>query len=150
MKYPFFTIPALDPDAAQAELNRFLCQKRICHVDKAFAAAGEGSYWSFCISWLDGQGSLLSNPTSSNKRVDYKEVLNEQDFALYAQLREWRKSMAERDGMPPYNVFTNEQLATVVQQKINNKSALRAIEGIDQTLIPPFAEQRKSKNQGRW
>lgn len=140
MKYQFFTIPALDPVAAQGELNGFLSQKRICHVDREFVAAGEGSFWSFCIGWLDGQGPLLTNPTSSNKRVDYKEVLNEEDFAFYAQLREWRKSIAQRDGTPPYTVFTNEQLAAIVQQKINNRSVLRSIEEIGHTRVEKYGE----------
>lgn len=72
--------------------------------------------------------------------MDYKGVLNEEDFAFYAQLREWRKSIAQRDGTRPYNVFTNEQLAAIVQQKINNRSALRSIEGIGHTRVEKYGE----------
>ena len=49
-------------------------------------------------------------------RVDYREILRDAEFAVFPKLRALCKALAERDGVPPHAVFTNEQLAAIVQQ----------------------------------
>jgi superfamily II DNA helicase RecQ len=67
---------------------------------------------------------------SGGGRVDYKEILSEQDFALYADLRAWRKATAEREGVPVYAVFTDDQLAEIVRRRVTTLAALGKIEGV--------------------
>jgi superfamily II DNA helicase RecQ len=57
-------------------------------------------------------------------------VLSEADFAVFAKLRELRKSIAEAEGVPPYAVFTNEHLASMVRGKLKTLDALGRIEGV--------------------
>ena len=63
-------------------------------------------------------------------KIDYKEVLSEQDFAVYSTLRDIRKKIADTEGVPVYTILTNEQLAEIVRRKITSKNALSAIQGI--------------------
>lgn len=72
-------------------------------------------------------------------KVDYKEVLNADDFAVFARLRELRKQLAERDGVPPYAVFTNEQLAAIVQGRVASAAALKAIDGVGDARVKKHA-----------
>jgi hypothetical protein len=51
--------------------------------------------------------------------VDYKEVLNEADFAVFSRLRDLRKVIAEKEAVPAYAIFTNEQLAAMVTGKVD-------------------------------
>lgn len=138
MKHKFFKIPVLDSVLAETELNAFIAQHRIAHIDKHFVADAGNSFWAFCLTWLEGDGALANNATLRKSKVDYKDVLNEADFALYAHLRDLRKTIAEREGTPVYNVFTNEQLAAIVQQRITSKSGLLAIEGVGQTRVDKY------------
>lgn len=139
----FFAIPALDPQAAQDEFNRFCATQRVVAVDRQFVADGRNSYWSLCVTVADASGPLpdaLKAPerrtgtraqgSASSSRVDYKAILSEQDFALYADLRTWRKSMAEAEGVPVYTVCTNEQLAEIVRRRADTLAALGEIDGI--------------------
>lgn len=141
MKQKFFAIPALAPEPAETELNQFLSSHRIAHLEKQFVAAGNESFWSICVTWLEQEGSLTAlnakRPPKTQK-VDYKEVLNDADFVLYARLRDWRKKMAEQDGIPAYGVFTNEQLAQIVQQRLTSKAALLEVEGIGQARVERY------------
>ncbi len=93
---------------------------------------------------VDNEGSLagsnLKRNTKTSGKIDYKEVLSDDDFTLYSRLRELRKTTAERDGIPPYNVFTNEQLAAIVQRRISSKSALMDVEGIGQTRADKYGD----------
>ncbi|MBN8456031.1 HRDC domain-containing protein [Accumulibacter sp.] len=58
------------------------------------------------------------------------QPLSEVDFAVFAKLRELLKSLAEAEGVPPYAVFTNEHLASMVRGKLRTLDALGRIEGV--------------------
>ncbi len=100
----FFTIPALTPAQAQAELNQFLLSHRVVNIEKQWVANGAASFWSLCLTVLEGPGPLppaLRAPgqggqssARTNTKVDYREVLSEPDFAAFAELRNLRASLA--------------------------------------------------------
>ncbi|RDH87902.1 MAG: hypothetical protein DIZ78_05025 [endosymbiont of Escarpia spicata] len=134
MKYQFFTIDARFPEPGQEALNRFCGSMRIVAVEKQFVAAGESSFWSICVTYVQQGEAKRGNKPS----VDYREVLNEQDFALYAILRNQRKQLAEAEGIHAYAVFNNEQLAEMVRNRVDSLAALRNIEGIGKAKIDKF------------
>lgn len=70
----------------------------------------------------------------------YKAVLSDADFALYAELRAWRKGIAEREGVPVYAVFSNEQLAEIVRRRVDTLAAVGAIEGIGAARLERYGE----------
>src|ERR1700678_2568203 len=102
----------LDGDEEAGELNRFLSTNRVLMVERHFVSDGPRSAWAICVGYLDRGGRLASEQTQG-KRVDYREILSEPDFAVYAKLRSLRKLMAENEGLPAYTLFTNEQLAAM-------------------------------------
>lgn len=140
MKHKFFQVPVCDSLAAENELNMFVAQHRITHIDKQFVADGANSFWAICVTWLDSEGALIDKIGKQKQKIDYKEVLTENDFQIYARLRELRKAIAEREATPVYNIFTNEQLAAIVQQRILTKSALLVVEGIGQTRVEKYGK----------
>jgi len=58
MQMHFFAVPALDPRAAQDELNRFCAAQRVVSVERQFVAAGRDSYWVICVQVASGPGPL--------------------------------------------------------------------------------------------
>ena len=137
MKYKFFHIPAGDFHSAEAELNTFCSQHRIVSVEKQFVANGDNSCWSLCLEWVDHEGPLPKASIPRSK-VDYKEVLNKEDFTLFAELRQLRKEVAEREGVPPYVVFTNEQLADIVRLRVSTKAALLKLKGVGKGRVDKY------------
>ena len=132
----FFAIPALDAQAAQDELNQFLAQHRVVTIEKQWLVAGSDSHWAVCVTVAAGPGPLpaaLKLPVSKGGRtdkVDYREVLPPDEFAVFAVLRSLRQTMASQEGVPPYALFTNEQLADMARQRPHSLEALRAINGV--------------------
>lgn len=140
MQLRFFAIPALDPATAEAELNRILAAGRVAGLERQFVAAGAESFWAVCVSLADGPGPLpAALKSGAGRKVDYRELLSEADFAVFARLRELRKSIAEAEGVPPYAVFTNEQLAAMVTQRMSTAQALAGIEGIGPARVERYA-----------
>jgi superfamily II DNA helicase RecQ len=144
MKHHFFMIPVKDSGQAEDELNAFYAQHRIISVEKHFVADGSNSFWSLCLSCTDNEAGLLNginnSRITSKSKIDYKDVLNEADFALFAHCRDLRKVLAERDGVPIYALFTNEQLAKMVEQRIHSKQGLLGLEGVGQARVDKYGE----------
>ncbi|HRD68235.1 MAG TPA: HRDC domain-containing protein [Candidatus Competibacter sp.] len=142
MKYRFFHILALDSAAETETLNRFLAERRIVAVDRQFVADGCNSFWAFSVAYRDGASA--SDPTgapgrSEKVKIDYREVLDERDFATFAALRTLRKELAEAEGVPAYALFTNEQLAAMVRGKARTVADLAAIEGVGKSRVEKYA-----------
>lgn len=135
MNYQFFVVPAHNSAPAQQALNRFCAGCRVVNVDKAFVANGDQSFWSVCVTWMDGAIEKGIRPKS---RVDYKDVLNEKDFAIFVKLRTLRKTIAEKEGLPVYALFSNEQLAAMVQKRITTGSALGELDGVGKARLEKY------------
>lgn len=135
MQYKTFKLNAYD-SMAEEELNRFLRSRRIQKVEKHFVADGEDSFWSFCVSYLDGP----EKGDSRAPKVDYREILPPDEFAVFSKLRDRRKEVAEKEGVPPYTVFTNEQLARMVQEKVRDLADVQKLPGIGAARLEKYAE----------
>lgn len=137
MKLAFFAVPSLAPGEAAADLNRFLGGHRVVAVDRHLVSFGSEAYWAVCVTYLDGKGEA---PPGKGGKVDYREVLSEADFQLFARLRGLRKEIAEREGVPAYALFTNEQLAAMVTRGVRTSSELAAIQGVGVVRVEKYAE----------
>ncbi len=105
MAYRVFTLPVHDPGAAETELNGFLASHRVLSVDRRFVEEGERSFWTFCVDFVDARrgssSSSAAGGTWKRDRTDYREVLNAEDFAVFAKLREIRKAIAHANTYRP-------------------------------------------------
>ena len=142
MQFHFFSIPAQGPEEEVATLNRFLAGHRILAVDRHFVAEGPNSRWAICVSIDHGpagmNGAMAHSAAARRGKVDYKDVFSPPEFAVYARLRELRKGRAEAEGVPAYAVFTNEQLAEMVQRRVTSAAALREIAGIGEARVEKY------------
>lgn len=158
MKLHFATIPAREPGSAASELNAFLAQHRVVGVEKHLVGEPGSAYWAVCVTYTDGRAATTRPSDSQPRRgrIDYREVLNEPDFAVFAELRKLRKQFAEREGVPPYAVFNNEQLATMVTRRVTTLATFKAIDGVGPARIDRYAKPflarlvqlLKEQNQG--
>lgn len=153
MELHFFVVPALDPAPAQAELNAFIASHRVTQVDRQLVQAGPGAYWALCISVASGPGPLpaaLKADATRSGKVDYKQVLSVADFGVYADLRALRKRLAEESGVPLYAVFSNEQLAAMVQQRVSTEEQLGAIDGVGAARVQRYGAVMLERLRTAW
>lgn len=132
MRLHFATVPIHDGRAEEDELNRFLAAHRVVGIERHFVADGVRSAWAVCVAWVDAEPPRAGPPRAEGKkeRVDYRELLEPEQFATYAKLREVRKRLAERDGVPPYAVVTNEQMAEMVRRQVQTLAEVARIDGV--------------------
>lgn len=137
MKYRAFTYP-VPCDGDLSELNSFLSSHRVLTVHDEIVKTGTGACLVFVVEYLDsvsGKGSSRGEP-----KVDYRKELSDEQFMVFSRLRDLRKELAEREGTPVYNIFTNAQLAEMVKKKVNSKTALAEISGVGEARIEKYGE----------
>jgi superfamily II DNA helicase RecQ len=142
MAFRFFTIPITSADGPTEILNAFLRGHRIIKVDRQLVDQGTSSLWVLCVEYLDGVNGTDSAGRSSGMRAktDYKEILSESDFAVFARLRDARKAIAQAEAVPVYTIFTNEQLAQMVSSKATTRSALAKIDGLGDARLEKYGK----------
>lgn len=138
MPFEFIQIPANGQGNAKEELNKLLRGGRIASVRKEFVSNGEDSFWAFCVEYLDGLSGGAAPRTAAGPKVDYKELLSKEDFADFARLRDLRKMIAEKEALPAYSIFTNEQLAAMVTGKVGSLAALGTIPGVGAARVEKY------------
>jgi superfamily II DNA helicase RecQ len=139
MQLKLFILPVKNLAAAEGEMNAFLRSHRVLAVKKEFVADGENSFWTFCVEYLESAPGVTGGTSLSGRpKVDYKEVLKPDEFEVFSRLREWRKGVAEKEGVPVYVVFSNEQLAEMVKKKVSSKAALKEIEGVGDARVEKY------------
>ena len=138
MQLKLFILPVKNLSAAEAEMNAFLRSHRVLAVKKEFVSDGENSFWTFCVEYLESAPAGIAAPGGKLPKVDYKEVLKPEEFEVFSRLRDWRKGVAEQEGVPVYVVFTNEQLAAMVKQRVSTKAVLKEIEGVGDARVEKY------------
>ena len=137
MEVKIFTIRIHDRESVD-ELNRFLASHRITSIDREFIPDGQNSAWSICVTVQTGEPRHSS--AKDKDRIDYREVLSESDFRIYAKLRTLRKELSEKDGVPAYRLFTNEQLAEIVRQTVTSAERLVEINGVGPARVEKYGD----------
>lgn len=152
MRFYFAAIPVCDSATAEAELNRFLGSHRVLAVDRQLVVDGARSLWAVCVSYVDREvapaGARPSPPAAAQtaappakalrKGIDYREVLSPADFEVFARLRVVRKGLAERDGVPAYAIFTNEQLAAIARGRAQSVADLGRVPGVGKARVEKY------------
>jgi superfamily II DNA helicase RecQ len=111
-------------------------------IDRQLIDQGMNSFWAICVDYLNSiavENSGVAN--LSRSRVDYKTILPPNEFDVFSRLRELRKELAQAEAVPVYALFTNEQLAQMVQRRCQSTRDLAAVEGISDTKIGKYGER---------
>ena len=153
MSFRFFQIPARGDLTCEEELNKFLRSHRVLSVDRRWVDQGENSYWALCIDFLE----TPSAPSGGNGRsfggknkIDYRVALSPEDFAVFAKLRDLRKELAQQEAVPVYTVFTNEQLAQMVQTRATTRASLEKITGVGDARLEKYGEKILATLNNTW
>jgi superfamily II DNA helicase RecQ len=141
MAYQTFRLPVAGSPEQAETLNAFLRGHSVVVVRKEWVAAGLESFWAFCVEYHEfGAGPTSGGRAAALGKVDYKEVLTADQFAVFAGLRILRKTLAERDAVPVFAVFTNEQLAEMVRLPARTVADLAKIHGIGEARVTKYGK----------
>lgn len=137
MQVRIFTIPIVEGESPCDELNKFLRSVKVLEIRKEFINDSSGCFWSFCVLYLPHLAEEVSS-TRIQRKVDYKNVLTDKQFAVFNELRKIRKHLAEDDAVPPFAVFTDAELAEISKLEKIEPSGFSHISGIGVKKIEKY------------
>ncbi|MBU6173365.1 MAG: HRDC domain-containing protein [Planctomycetes bacterium] len=142
MPYRLFLLPVTHSEIATEELNAFVACHRVVRIEQRWIEQGNQSAWAFCVEYVLTSPSTQSNPRAnlSRNRIDYKTILSPDEFTIFSMLRELRKEVSQQEGVPVFALFSNEQLAQMVQRRCTSKADLLSIEGIGEAKVEKYSE----------
>jgi superfamily II DNA helicase RecQ len=135
-QYTAFFISPFGEASVCDELNAFLKSHRIVNVEKRLIDGERGTGWLFLVEFGNEQKGQA--PNTPAQRIDYREILNAQEYALFDKLRQLRKDLAEKQGIPVYAVFTNDHLANMVKTKPATLKAIAALPGVGEARAKQY------------
>lgn len=136
MRVQLFTIPIYDGEDYLNELNKFLSSHRVTDVQKSFVDGDNGGSWSFCISYLETAKVTSTEPKKG--KVDYRNILDEKDFAIFCELRKVRKQISESESIPPFAVFTDAELAEIAKLNEITLATMKQIPGVGERKVEKY------------
>ena len=126
MQIEIFYLEEGDTEALE-KCNLFLRSNKILAVESSFASS-HNMKWSVFIKYIPSNQKKIVH--AHTDRIDYKEVLSEQEFARFAKMRDARKVMSEEMQIPAYVIFTNEELSQLSKLDKLTIENISSVDGI--------------------
>jgi len=129
--------PALDgfPDDG---LRDFLAHHQVFSKRQYFYFYQGVPHLTFVLSYegrVAGEDPKESAGAERTTAEDWKAQLSEADYTLFNALRSWRNQLCRKEGMPPYLLSTNEQLAEICRLRPTTLQALGSVRGFGESKV---------------
>ncbi|MBQ7177783.1 MAG: HRDC domain-containing protein [Victivallales bacterium] len=148
MQLKVLSVPAVSDgnDEENERLNVFLRNHRILSVRRELVSMEGMSHWTFCVEYLEGTESQVSGGgavASKGRvgRVDYRTVLDAEQFARFVQLRECRRQVAEENHVPSYALWNDDVQAELARLPELNKATMMSVKGIGKGTFEKYGER---------
>ncbi len=116
-------------------LQKYISDKEVIESTNHFFVHDKIPYLTVLISYRD-----LSNGERQKGRryYDYRTDLDEREVGVYNALREWRTIRAGQEGIPPYLIVNNKQVAEMVKLNVRSTTELSKVNGIGEAKIKRY------------
>ena len=118
-------------------LRDFIKDKEILSIRDHFFTRDESPYLTLVVTYnpLRPEAEEKTGADRKEDREKWRTILEEADWPLFNTLRDWRNNLAREEGMPPYVICTNRQLAQIAHRRPESLNKLSAIEGMGKAKL---------------
>ncbi len=135
MQIRIFHLPVAATENMVEELNHFLRSQKIIDVKKELAIIDGNSCWSFCVTYLEG-----NNGFTLKGKVDYMKVLDPPTFEIFSLFRKVRKQIADKESVPAYVIFTDQELAEMAKLPELSLQSMASLQGIGKAKVEKYGK----------
>ncbi len=132
----------------EAVLGDFLKSRRLLGLRDHFFLTEGGPRLALVLRYepreeFEGPAKAASaqNLKGKGKSEKWRELLAPEDLPVFNTLREWRRERAHRDGVPPYVICSNHQLALLVKARPGTLAKLGEVEGFGKGKIERYGRE---------
>jgi len=120
------------------ELQEFIKDKEILSAREYFFLKHETPYLVVFITYLPGDRDLASG---KKQKDSWKNLLSDDQLPLFDALRDWRAERAKQEGVPPYIICNNRQLAQIVANRPKTLAGLAKVHGIGKVKVEKYGKE---------
>lgn len=122
-------MPVFGSEQLEEELNKFLRSHRILQLERHYVSE-QGGYWAMLVEYADGDPVAEAPPQGRRDRKDPTDGMTEEEKMRFNVYRDVRKVLAQQRAIPPYLVFTNDELAILSRLPELNAETVKGLKGI--------------------
>ena len=125
-------------------LREFLAQREVLAISEHFFQCNHVPYMAVMVTYAlepSTPSSGSRDAVQGRKGVDWRAQVGEADLPLFDALRDWRAERGRRDGVPPYMICTNQQLAAMIKARPQSMSKLGTIDGIGKAKLEKYGQE---------
>ena len=134
MQIKVISVPVEGGEDMNEILNAFLRNHKVIKVEKQLVQNEGTACWSFCVSYLNDQADT---PRVREKK-DYQASLDSAAFERFNRYRSLRRQLAQQEGVPPYVIFTDDELAEMAKETELTTASIQAIKGIGSKKVEKY------------
>jgi ATP-dependent DNA helicase RecQ len=131
-----------------AETGACRHQRILIHFGEDMEPCGTSCDWCTGVRAEDlaarGMSAVVESPrrrsSKSYDRVAEPALLSDESEALFQSLRELRKSIADRQGVPAYIVFSDKTLRAMAEGRPSTQEELLAVSGVGPLKLERYGE----------
>jgi len=120
----------------------FMVRHDVRRMEPQFFMKDGIPHWSFlfCYEPRAAVGTAALGGKNGRGRDSWSDKVPASRRALFDRLREWRNERGTKDGVPPYLVLTNRQLAAIVEADPDCPARLADIEGFGPKRVEKYGK----------
>ena len=124
----------------ETPLLEFVKDKHLLSIRDHFFTRHEIPYLALVLTYE--QQEMGSPGAKSRKTSDesWQKMILEADLPLFNTLRHWRAERAKKDGVPPYIICTNRQLADMVNLKPQSLAGFERVNGFGKAKVEKYGK----------
>lgn len=120
------------------ELREFLTDKELISANDYLVTKDNIPYLTFVLKYFPFRTEVAPTANKKADSEEWRRVLTEEQMGLFNLLRDWRSKRCKKDGVPPYVLLTNNQLAMIVKLRPQSLAELSKLDGIGKKKIDTF------------
>jgi ATP-dependent DNA helicase RecQ len=130
-----------------APLRDFIKDKEVHALRDHFFVRNDMPYLAVMVSYSltplsqPVPGAATGKPQSGKGDESWRHLISEAEVPLFNTLRDWRSARCKRDGVPPYVICNNRQLAAIVKARPQSLAALGQIEGFGEAKLRSYGAE---------
>jgi superfamily II DNA helicase RecQ len=124
----------------ETPLQEFVKDKHLVSIKDHFFTRHEIPYLTLVLTYE--QQEMGSAGAKSRKTADesWQKMIGDADLPIFNTLRNWRAERAKKEGIPPYIICTNRQLADMVNLKPQSLAGFERVNGFGKAKVEKYGK----------
>jgi superfamily II DNA helicase RecQ len=119
-------------------LQEFIVDKEVIEYSEHFFVHERTPYLTVLLAYRGASEDKRRRPGPG---PDFRQEMDDVEKEAFDGLKAWRMARARLEGIPPYMIASNKQLAKMITMRVGSRSALSSIEGIGEAKSAKYGEE---------